>query len=129
MKAIIFTSILLCVVAYSSADQVIRKKTWNYCSNKTIRKYIIERPQPCKPGNVQRQIEGIALVKPRARIINIEAWLCRRKVVTYSCTYYFFGAQVCEPVSTIYVPLTRDGCVILVDTHYSSEHFFSQTSH
>ena len=115
------TILLIYIVVYSSADQISRKKTWKYCSNRTIGKYLVERPKPCKPGDVQRKIEGIAIVKPKTRIINIEAWLCRRKVVTYSCTYYFFGTQVCEPVSTSYVPLSRDSCFILVDTHYSSD--------
>ena len=108
-------------VALAAAEQVNRKGTWNYCSSRTVQKYKLEYPKSCKPGKAHKSIKNISVVKPRQKVVPIEAWLCRRSMVVYSCTYYFFGAQVCEPSATVYVPVSRDECFLLEETHYSKD--------
>ena len=108
-------------MALAAAEQVNRKGTWSYCSSRTIQKYKLDYPKACIPGKAHRTVSNISVVKPRQKVVPIEAWLCRRSMVVYSCTYYFFGAQVCEPTATIYVPVTRDECFLLEETHYSKD--------
>ena len=106
-----FVCFVLVISGYVAYGEVNRKYTLPLCSGNVRKHYIIDNPQPCATEGSDIQQIKVDVTLPIQQSIDIEAFMCRKKMEVFECTYYFWGTQSCLVKSKTYVSITTAECI------------------
>ena len=106
-----FVCFVLMISGYVAYGEVNRKYTLPLCSGNVRKHYIIDNPQPCATEGSDIQQIKVDVTLPIQQSIDIEAYMCRKKMEVFECTYYFWGTQSCLVKSKTYVSVTTAECI------------------